>query len=143
MAKKENNYFSSNIKRWEREDFLIQMKPETIQRDAKNRIFREMVQGKINYEKYGKYFFEPKFLENLIVVADIELTNNMTVYTALDFYDSCYPGNMDVVSNKTRYSGLVQVYSVLLNRLNALKATGDIGCLIDIQYVLSNYRNIM
>lgn len=143
MAKKENNYFSFNIKKWEREDFLVQMKPETIQRDAKNRIFREMIQGKIDYEKYSNYFLDPKFLENLLIVADNELMNNSTVYNALDFYDKCYPGIMEVVSNKTRYAGFVHVYSVLCDRLNILKLTGDIGCLIDIQYILANYRNIL
>lgn len=145
MAKKnkENNYFSSNIKRWDREDFLWQMRPEIIQRDAKNRIFREMVQGKIDYEKYGKYYLDPKFLENLIITASNELSNNSIVYIALENLDRSFPGNMEIVSNKTRYAGFVQIYSVLLNRLEAVKATGNIGYLVDIQYVLFDYKNIL
>ena len=143
MAQQQNNYFTSNIKRWDREDFIWQMKPEQIQRDAKNRIFREMIQGRIDYEKYGKYYLDPKFLENLIITADNELRNNSTIYNALEFYDLHFPGIVDVVTNKTKHKGFVYVYQVILDRLTAVKATQDIRYLYEIQYILTDYRNLM
>ncbi len=141
MAQQQNNYFTSNIRRWNREDFLWQMKPEQIQKDAKNRIFREMVKGQIDYSQFGNYYLDPKFLENLIISANNELTNNIVVARALEFYDINFPGDANVTTNRMKHNGLCNIYSTLLQRLNAVKQTQDIGYLTDIQYVLSEYKN--
>ena len=38
------------------------LKPEQIQRAAKERIFREMARGQIDYGQFGKYYLDGKFL---------------------------------------------------------------------------------
>ena len=138
-----NNYFISNIRRWNREDFVCMMKPEQIQRDAKNRIFREMVQGKIDYSVYGKYFLEAKFMDNLIISAENELRNNTTILNALEFYDVYGPIDSNVGVNRVRYHGLCYIYQTLLNRLNMTRMYNDVGYLTDIAAVLVNQRTFI
>lgn len=138
------NYFEANIKRAGNIDnFIILMKPEQIQRDAKNRIFREMVQGRIDYEKYGNYYLDSKFLENIIISANNELMNSVVIARALESYDLTYPGDRLVVMNKNKFNGLVFVYSTIYDRLCTVKETQNVASLVDIQYVLSNFRNLL
>ena len=139
-----NNYFSTMIHRYNGdEDFIAKIKPEQIQKSAKERIFREMVQGKIDYTVYGKYFLEPKFLENLIIAANDELLNKSVILKTLQFYDMNFPGDQLVVYNLTTHAGLVCVYQLLYNRLTILKSTGDIGCMVDIVHQLKDFKNII
>lgn len=139
----QNNYFTSNIRRYNREDFVCMMKPEQIQRDAKNRIFREMVQGKIDYSIYGKYFLEPKFIDNLIISADNELRNNTTVLNALEMYDMYGPEDPNTGMNRIRYSTLVYIYQTILNRLNLVRMYSNVGYLTDLSVVLVNQRTFI
>lgn len=136
----QNNYFTSQIKRFQSEDFIMALKPEQIQRSAKERIFREMVRGQIDYTQFGKYFLDNKFLSNLIIAADNELTNNAVVSSALELYDLTYPGQIEVVRNRAKHTNLCTIYRVLLDRLNAVQLTGNVGCLTDIQYVLNGIK---
>lgn len=139
----QNNYFTIMIKKYNREDFIIALKPEQIQRSAKERIFREMIKGQIDYGQFGKYYLDSKFLENLIIAADNELKNNIACEAALSFYDLNFPGQSIVIHNKTKFSNLKIVYETILQRLQYLKMTGDIGCLTDIQFVLANFKYII
>lgn len=133
----QNNYFSSMIKRFDGNvDFVSLITPEMIQKSAKERIFREMSKGQIKYEEYGNYFLDPKFLDNLIVAANDELNNNATVCKALEYFDLTFPGDQSVYINRVRYSCLLNIYSIIFQRLSMVKATGNIGSLTDIQYVL-------
>lgn len=143
MANNQNNYFSLNIKKYNREDFICMMKPEQIQRDAKNRIFREMVQGKIDYSIYGKYFLDSKFIDNLIISAENELRNNTTVLNALVFYDTYGPGDPNVGVNRIRYNNLCIIYQTLMSRLNMVRMYADVGYLIDLAAVLANQRTFI
>lgn len=137
------NYFETNKKKYNLDNFMVVMKPEQIQRDAKNRIFREMVQGKIDYEKFGNYYLDSKFLENLIISTNNELMNSITIARSLELYDSMYPGDRLVILNKNRYNSLVFIYETIYNRLCLVKESQNISSLVDIQYVLSNFRNIL
>lgn|SRR5574344_480075 len=139
----QNNYFTNMIRRYNREDFIAQMKPEQIQRSAKERIFREMVRGQIDYAKLGQYYLDPKFLENLLIAADNELKNNIACATALSFYDLAYPGDTLIIHNKTKFENLSFVYNCILQRLQSLKETGNVGCLTDLQFVLANFKYII
>lgn len=134
------NYFTSAIKHYGTEDFVMCMKPEEIQRSARERIFREMVRGKIDYTLYGKYFLDNKFLGNLIVAASNELTNNICVSQALELFDLTYPGHIEIVHNRTKYGNLVYIYNVLLERLRQVELSGNVGVLTDIQYVLNTVK---
>ena len=139
----QNNYFTTMIRKYNRDDFIIALKPEQIQRSAKERIFREMVKGQIDYGQFGNYYLDSKFLENLIIAADNELKNNIACEAALSFYDLNFPGQQIVIHNKTKFSNLKIIYETILQRLQYLKMTGDIGCLTDIQFVLANFKYII
>jgi len=133
----QNNYFTMMLNKYNgNENFIVALKPEQIQRSAKERIFREMIRGQIDYTKYGKYFADTKFLENLIIAADNELTNNSVVSTALQFYDLNYPGDVNIRYNVARYNNLTIIYNAILYRLMMIKQTGDIGWLTDLQHVV-------
>ena len=136
----QRNYFTSQITRFQTEDFIVALKPEQIQRSAKERIFREMVRGQIDYTEFGKYFLDSKFLSNLIIAAENELTNNAILSSALELYDFTYPGQMEVIHNRTKHGNLCLIYQVLLDRLNTVQLTGNVGCLTDIQYVLNGVK---
>lgn len=140
----QNNYFTFMERKYNNdEDFVRFLKPEQIQKSAKERIFREMARGQIDYVKFGKYFVDSKFLENLIIAANNELMNNSTIGTALQYYDSCFPGQINVVHNLNRYSALCFIYNNILQRLYNVKMTSDIGYLADLQYVLINHHKYM
>ena len=96
MAKSRTNYFEMNIQK-KGEDFLDAKSIDEIQRDAKKRIFQDMAFGNIDYEKYGRYFMEPRFLEQLIVTAFDEMENHRVKYTALKAFDNANPGDIRVV----------------------------------------------
>jgi hypothetical protein len=144
MGKNNNNYFAVSISRYGTEDFINLLRPEQIQRSAKEKIFREMIRGQIDYGKYGKYFLDTKFLENLIIAAENELRNNTVCFNALRFYDIHFPADQDVLYNMREANIKMIAYSTILQKLQALKYTSDIGVLTDIQYVLSlqEYKNI-
>lgn len=136
-----SNYFTSSIKRYGTDDFILMLKPEDIQRSAKERIFREMVRGKIDYTEFGQYFLQPNFLANLIIACDNELTNNVVISNALELYDLTYPGHIEVIHNRTKHTNLVYIYSTLLERLRSVELTGNVGLLTDIQYVLNGVKS--
>lgn len=144
MARQIQNWFTTMINRYNgNQEFVPFLKPEQIQKGAKERIFKEMALGRINYETYGNYFLDPKFLENLIVASDDEVINCSTILQSLKFYDTYNPGQLYVVRNITRYSMLLPIYSVIQNRLNAVKVSGTIAPLADIPYVLKDYSKVL
>lgn len=134
------NYFTFMEERYNSQDFVHYLKPDQIQKYAKNRIFYEMFRGDIDYSKYGHYYIDPKFLENIIVAAQDELINNTTIYNALVVYDNAYPGDQNVIKLRIRYNSLAYVYNVLVQKLVNVKVTGNIGFITDIQYVLASYK---
>lgn len=135
-----NNYFTSKLREYNGDaNFTKYLRPEDIQRSAKDRILKEMARGRIDYTKYGKYFTEDsKFLENVYIVAKTEYENSSAILLALKFYDLSCPGNLLVVRNLYRYNNINYMYSVLASRLGRLRETGDIGVLADIQFILKD-----
>ena len=139
----QNNYFTAMNLKYKTSDFIFYLKPEQIQKSAKDRIFKEMVQGKIDYSIFGMYYNDSKFLENLLIAAQDELINNSTIRDALAFYNASYPGNQSTINLLSRHDSLSRVYSVLVDRLLSVKNTGNVGYLADIQYVLAAYKNTL
>jgi hypothetical protein len=143
-TKQDMSYFGAMKRKYPGEiNFIWHLKPEQIQKSAKERIFREMVRGTIDYSENGQYFQDPKFLENLITAARDELINNTIVRDALRYYNYCFPGQPLVIQELARYENLVVIMEVLYNKLNETKFTGNIGPLTEIQYVYGSYRNIL
>ena len=139
----QNNYFTAMNLKYKTSDFIFYLKPEQIQKSAKDRIFKEMVQGKIDYSIFGMYYNDSKFLENLLIAAQDELINNSTIRDALAIYNASYPGNPSTINLLGRHEALSRVYSVLVDRLLSVKNTGNVGYLADIQYVLAAYKNTL
>ena len=139
MGKNINNYFTSMQQRFGTNDFIVALKPEQIQKSAKERIFREMVRGQIDYSLFGSYYEDPKFLDNLIIAANNEWENSQAIYRALKLLDMNAPGDIIVIRNLQRYEILQYIYSVISSRLYAIKMSGNIGDLTDIAYVLKDY----
>lgn len=141
MAQQQNNYFTTMLRRYNgNQEFIHYLKPEHIQRSAKERIFREMVKGQIDYSQFGIYFQDTKFLENLLVAAENELSNYTTVKMSLEFFDANFPGNSNVIFNLNKYSSLCVIFTVLYDKLYATKVSGNVGCLVDIQYILKDFN---
>ena len=135
-----NNYFTTMIAKYNgNQEFIVTQKPEQIQQSAKTRIFREIVKGQIDFAVHGRYFLDPKFLENLIIAANDMLVEYSIIYNSLAFYDQYNPGIMDIARIRTKYSFLVQIYQVLANKLTEVKFVGNIGILTDIKYILKDY----
>lgn len=137
----QHNFFSYMISKYNDENFIIYLKPEQIQKSAKDRIFREMVKGQIDYSLYGKYFQDTKFLENVLIAARDELNNNTVILNALIFQDINMPGIPEVINMRSRYQIFQFIYQHIVSRLENVKHTGDVGYLVDIQYVLGSYKN--
>ena len=142
-VKQDISYFGAMKRKFQDDNIVWHLKPEQIQKSAKDRIFREMVSGIIDYSENGKYFQDSKFLENLIIAAQDELNNNTIIRDSLRLYNYSFPGKIDAIKLGARYENLSYVMSVIYNKLNEIKFTGNIGVLTDIQYTLGSYRNLL
>ena len=138
MAADKNNYFKQNISRVG-ETFISLVTPDQIQAQAK-RICRELVRGEIELEKYGMYFLDLKFLDNLIIGIKNELDDYSLYYSAVNFYRMYYPDTPNITIKENHLYCLCYIYSVILSRLEAVKSNQNIGCLSDISALLYNYR---
>lgn len=139
-----NNWFTTMRSRYNGdENFITALRPEQIQRDAKNRIFREMARGQIDYIKEIKYFKDPKFLDNLIVIAD-ELTRESTLlYNSLTLYDQMYPGDVNIRNLSRKYSEHQFIYGTILTKLQQMKFYDNIGVFSDLAAIIcGRYKNI-
>lgn len=123
-------------------EWLTFVNPETIQTIAKRRVFREMVNGFIDYEKFGIYFQDPKFLENIIIAAREELQSNTVVASALTLMDNTYPGYPEVIKNRSKYERKVYVFEILYRHLMMVKDNYyNIGYLNDVAAILHPFNN--
>lgn len=133
------NFFTDMIKRFG-DNWIVAMTPENVQRSGK-RIFREMVKGYIDYQTCGKYFLDPKFLENLIIAAYNELEINTLILNALTYYQQHFPYVANISAQVNHFQCLYKVYSTIYAKLKAVKESGNIGWLADISAILYTYRN--
>ena len=142
--KQDNSYFGAMKRKFQdATNFIWYLKPEQIQKAAKDRIFREMISGTIDYSENGQYFQDSKFLENLIIAAQDELVNNTTIRDALKFYNCNFPGQLNIIVLLAKYENLVYIYSILLSKLTEYKFTGFIGTLTNIKFILGSYKNLL
>ena len=139
MAKNNNSYIQMMVNQ-QGEDWIINVRPEDIQRSTK-RIVKDMVKGSMDYEKFGKYFLDLKFMENLIIGVSNELAINTLNYNSCKFYYMYFPQTPNLGPHVYHLERLVFVYSTILEKLNYTKTTGNIGYLTDISGMLFNDRN--
>lgn len=124
------------------EEWISALTPEQIQKNSR-RIVKEIARGNINYETSGKYFSDLKFLENLIIAIDNELEINKLNYNACSFYFQYFPNTPNMGPHINHLSGVIYVYSNILERLQMIKMYGNIGCMVDLPGILFNYRNYL
>ena len=130
-----SNMYNQNGPEW-----VLMIRPEDIQRNTK-RIIKDMVKGTIPYEEVGSCFLDLKFLENLIIGVKNELEINGLNYTACCFMFEYYPNYPNLGAHITHLDRVMFIYNTILAKLEAIKITGDIGCLADISSSLYNLRN--
>lgn len=136
---KGNSYIQMMINQ-QGEDWIVSTTPERIQQSCK-RILKDMVKGTIDYEKHGKYFLDLKFMENLIIGVSNELEINTLNYNSCVFYYQYFPQTPNLGTHIYHLERLGCIYTTVLEKLNAVKMTGNIGYLTDISGLLFNDRN--
>jgi hypothetical protein len=140
MAK--TNYFQDMTNKYQgNEDWVNMITGQEIQKSAVKRIFKEMINGAYDYGKYGHYFLDAKFLDNLMVAA----TSKLEYYTLLSNaiimyrdYDANYP---NIGFHFTHVQNLRYIYYTLYSVLDNVKDTYNVSALLDITSYLYNYRN--
>ena len=137
MAK--NGYIDSMVKQYG-EDWIVSMKPEDIQRSTR-RLVKDMVKGNVDYEKHGKYFYDPKFLENVLIAVTNELEISSLHYNALVFYKSYYPQIPQINLYINNDYAVMTVYNTIYTKLNWFRQKGDLGSFAEISPLLYQYRN--
>ena len=138
MAKK-MNYFQTNIQRFG-EDFLDFKKAEEIQRDCKF-IFKDMVFGNIDYEKYGMYFMEPRFLEQLIIKSEIDAKKHNLKYIALHEFSIRY-NNTDAAQLAAIEANMFHIMNTINEQLLLVKYNNyNISYLTYLPSKLRDFRN--
>ena len=138
MGKNNNNYITSMEAKFG-ENWIFALTPENIQRSSK-RVFKEMVTGKYDYEVVGKYFLDGKFLDNLIIACEYEIEVNTLLYNAVTFYIQYNPQIQNATIQQSHLQTLCYIYTVILQKLNAVKISGNIGAFVDLAAVLYSYR---
>jgi hypothetical protein len=138
-----NNYFQEMEQRFGGGDeyWVTAQTPNDIQKSARKRIFKEMVNGIYDYEKVGKYFKDPKILENITVAAFNELQTYALLYNAVGYYKTIYPDYPNIGLEFTHITNIYYIYNVIYNKLLELRATNNLGVLFDIPMLLGPYRN--
>lgn len=134
-----NNYITSMISS-RGEQWLITLRPEDIQNSTK-RIVKDMARGNIDYEKYGYAFLDNKFLENLFIGVSNELEINTLNYNACRFYYQYYPQTPNIGTHIYHLERVINAYTIIRNKLEMVRSTGNIGYLSDISGMLFNDRN--
>lgn len=136
---KKFNYVDSMVKLYG-EDWIVAVRPEDIQKSAR-RIVKDMVKGNIDYEKYGKYFLDPKFMENLLIAISNELETNSLYYNAVAFYMGAFPQIPNIQAQLNHLECVCYIYNILMQKLTAVKESNNIGYLVDVPAMLGKYRN--
>lgn len=122
------------------EAWIVSLKPEEIQQNAK-RITKDMVKGAIDYNRYGYAFLDSKFLENLFIGVSNELEINTLYYNASVYYQQAFPTYPNISAAIAHLEKILYIYNTIYERLNCVRATGNIGYLADIAPLLYNERN--
>lgn len=97
--------------------------------------------GGYDYEKYGKYFMDSRFIENLIVAASNKFEYYALLSNAVSMYRYSYPTYPNIGAHFTHVQNLCEIYSVLYYKLLEVRNTYNISALVEIVPILSRIRN--
>lgn len=133
------NYFQQNIAKFG-QNFIRSKSVKDIQKDAKRRLFKDMVYGNIDYDEYGIYFTDPQFIDNLIVVAHTLQEEHAVIANGLRLMAGT--GNAIASQLYVRHSNVAYVFSVIEYNLGMVKANNyDIRYLVNIVPATIQCRN--
>lgn len=162
-TRKVNNWFSRMIDQ-RGEDFLNgnKMSIDEVSRNA-DRIIDEMIAGKVDYSKYGKYIINHVVIDTLIDFCANKINlNSANLYTQNYFYSDYLNRMQFATSDNERFILLsttdnmirnivrsmsmcerdIAIYSILYNKFKAVKNTGNALLLINLTNELNNYRKL-
>ena len=134
-----NNYFAQNIQRFG-ENFINQKSPRDIQFDS-IRLFRDIAKQNIDFNKYGEYFLNDMFMNNIMVGANSKYQLFKTNYDGVLLLSQQQPNDsiiMSVLENNRRCR---DAYANIINALNMFRATQNINVLFQLSSILRDYRN--
>lgn len=129
------NCYISNMMSQYGEDWTARITPDAIQRSTK-RIVKEIAKGSIDWEEYGQQFLDPKFIENLIIGITNELEINTLNLNACQFHYQYFPYIPNMSNHINHLARVNYIYSVILERLNYVKVSENIGYMVDIPGLL-------
>jgi hypothetical protein len=135
---KQNSYFTSMVAQ-RGPEWLMTLRPDEIQ-NATKKIVRDMAKGVVDYERFGSAFLDPKFMENLLIGLSNELESNTFNYNGCSMLLAAYPQTPNLPQHVAHLSKVVYAYNLVRNKLLDVKASGNIGYLIDISGMLYNDR---
>ena len=133
------NYFQSNIAKYG-ENFIHNKTPKMLQFDAKNRLFKEMVNGFINYDEFGVYFTDPEYLDNLIAIANALNAEHAVISRACIEYSAAH-GDVTASQLAARHNSAAIVFGTIAGALSQVKQSGyNIQSLMYIVTATAPYR---
>lgn len=139
MAKQGRSYIDNMVRNFG-DNWIVSVNPENIQRSVK-RIVKDMVKNTIDYEKHGKYFLDSKFIDNILIACNNELEEASLHYNALVFYYQYYPQIPNIGPLINHDQIMMFIYTTIINKLEIVRMTENIGELYDLSAILFQYRN--
>ena len=135
---KRENYFQQNIQR-SGPDFLETMPLDKMKLDAV-KVFRELARGNIDIDVYGKYFYNPRFLEALINTAEVKYNFHLISAMGVGKLLEQNVQGQNIFAVYEFHNNTTTAYSIILAKLTEFRNTGDINILSDLVMNLVKYR---
>ena len=142
---RQNNYFSQQVQK-NGESFLNQKTPRDMAQDAE-RIFRDLVRGKVDLSQYGGYILNPSLLETLITKAGERYNYWWVVKISIENQINSF-ANIQVDANtQVIFTGVLNdaiakftVYQQLYNCLLIVQQNNSVQPLEQLPRVVGNYK---
>jgi len=147
---RQNNYFTQQIQKGG-ENFLNSKTPRDMAQDA-DRIFRDLVRGKIDVAQYSEYILNPSLLETLITKAAYQYNYwwviRLSVENQINQMNISKASNIQVDANtEVIFNGVLNdviakytVYEQLYNCLQIVRNTQNALPLENLPRVVGNYK---
>ena len=162
--KRISNWFSRLID--QRGEEYITSGRLTIEEVSKNaeRIIDDMISGRIDYDKFGKYIILPVIIETLINYCSNKLAINKALSFSLGYIYNDYVEKANLIDDPERYSILmtiddslarditqsiaivnqdINIYTILFNRLSYVNYTKNVSNLYSLINELNVYKKQM
>lgn len=161
-GRKISNWFTRMVDQ-RGENFIVEGKLTTDEVNKNvDRIIDDIIAGRIDYSKQGKYIIEPIIIDTIIDYCANKVNLNTADYYTQSYFYSDYVNSAEYVSDQDRYSRLninddmvrniarsmsitnrdIGIYTILYNKFMAVKNTKNAMLLISLINELNNYRKL-